>query len=318
MSLIIPTLRAPKINAATFAGLVRVALLVMMLLLISSRLFAQQDPLYAQYFNNPMLINPAFAGSMERMYAGLSYRTQWAGIDGAPTTFNFNSHMSMLDNKVGVGVVVVQDKLGEFRTQQYKGVAAYRIRLENSTFSFGMQFGFNRYTTNMNEVRALNPDPLFAPISLTSFNTGAGVLLKSDKYIIGLSVPQLIANSSKEGDAQVQLNSQNYYLFGNYRFRISEKMEFTPSTLLRITKGSKLSTDLNANFTLSRMYTAGVFTRNLNTFGLLLQLVSKNLRVGYMFELPAKNSSLNFNSHEISLAVSLNVLKEHDSAEIGF
>ncbi|MCA6500789.1 MAG: PorP/SprF family type IX secretion system membrane protein, partial [Chitinophagaceae bacterium] len=76
---------------------------------------AQQDPLYSQYFNNPMLINPAFAGSMERLYAGLAYRSQWSGIEGSPATFNFNSHIALADNRVGAGLVVVQDKIGNIK-----------------------------------------------------------------------------------------------------------------------------------------------------------------------------------------------------------
>ena len=65
-------------------------LLVVTLTMAITCAMAQQDPLYSQYFNNPMLINPAFAGSNERLYSGLAYRAQWAGIEGGPATFNFN------------------------------------------------------------------------------------------------------------------------------------------------------------------------------------------------------------------------------------
>ena len=97
---------------------------------------AQQDPLYSQYFNNPMLINPAFAGSNDRLYAGAAYRSQWAGIDGGPVTFNFNGHLSLMDNKLGAGILAVQDQLGDIKNTQYGGVFAYRIKLLKSTFSF--------------------------------------------------------------------------------------------------------------------------------------------------------------------------------------
>src|SRR5436305_1862660 len=82
------------------------------LLFISIGLSAQQDPLYSQYYNNPMLINPAFAGNYERLFAGVAYRTQWAGVEGAPQTFNLNSHIALINNKVGVGVIAVQDQIG--------------------------------------------------------------------------------------------------------------------------------------------------------------------------------------------------------------
>ena len=214
--------------------------------------FAQQDPLYSQYFNNPLLINPAFAGSTDRLYLGLAYRAQWAGIDGGPTTFNFNGHIALADNKIGAGLIVVQDKIGDIKNIQYGASGAYKIKLTNSTFSFGLQMGFTQYSTNLDGVRPLNPDVLFTPFTETKFNTGVGVLLKGERYTLGLSVPQLLVGSGivNQGSqsAQVQIYGQNYYLFGSYLFFLSERIEFKPSTLLRLTKGSPLL--LNVRFAL--------------------------------------------------------------------
>jgi type IX secretion system PorP/SprF family membrane protein len=289
-------------------------LLVVLTCLLPVALLAQQDPLYAQYFNNPMLINPAFAGSNDRFYAGLGYRSQWNSIEGAPTTFNFNSHMAVMDNKVGVGVIFTSDQLGESKTTNYGGAFSYRIALPNATFSFGMRAGFVQYQANMKGVQVLNPDPLFVPYSATRFNTGAGVLLKGLRYTLGLSVPHLLPNNTGHGPA----SDQNYYLFARYSFYLSERIDFGPSILLRLTKGAPLSADLNLNFTFNKLYTAGLFVRNLNTYGLLLQIVVKNARFGYVFELPGKNSALNFTSHEVSLALSLDVLRSHDHSSVRF
>ena len=287
-------------------------------LLSNIQLFAQQDPLYSQYFNNPMLINPAFAGSYDRLYLGLAYRAQWAGIDGGPATINFNGHIALANNKMGVGLIVVQDKIGEIKNTQYGGTYAYRIKLSNATFSFGMQAGFMQYSSNLDGVRVNNPDPRFIAFTETKFNTGVGVLLQNEKFTIGLSVPQLLSSAASLGGQPIQIYSQNYYLFGSYNFLISERIEFKPSTLLRLTQGSPISVDLNANFTFNRLYTAGLFTRNLNTYGVLLQGVYKNARLGYVFELPGKGSVLNFNTHEISLALSLDVLSNHNHSSTGF
>ena len=135
-------------------------LLVVTLMMAITCAMAQQDPLYSQYFNNPMLINPAFAGSNERLYSGLAYRAQWAGIEGGPATFNFNSHISLFDNRVGAGIIVVQDKIGDIKNTQYGTSYSYRIKLSKSTFSFGMQAGFVQYATDRNGVNPLDPtDP---------------------------------------------------------------------------------------------------------------------------------------------------------------
>jgi len=280
---------------------------------------AQQDPLYSQYFNNPMLINPAFAGSNDRLYAGAAYRSQWAGIDGGPVTFNFNGHLSLMDNKLGAGILAVQDQLGDIKNTQYGGVFAYRIKLLKSTFSFGMQAGFTRYTTDPNAIRVQNiPDPAFNQYTETKFNTGVGVLLQSERYTLGLSVPRMLASSVSQGGQSIQVYSQNFYLYGAYSIYVNERIQFKPSTLLRATAGTPFSVDLNCNFIINKLYTAGIFTRKFNTYGLLLQMVMNNYRFGYVFELPGKSSALNYTSHEISFALSLDVLSFHNHSSNGF
>lgn len=288
-------------------------------ILISSVTMAQQDPLYSQYYNNPVLINPAFAGSNERLYAGIAYRTQWAGMDGAPKTYSLNSHIALADNRVGLGVVVVQDQIGDFKTVQYGAVASYRIKLSKSTFSFGMQAGSTRFATDPNLVKVFNnPDPAFNQFSETKFNTGAGVLLQNERYSLGLSVPRILTSSANLGGQTIQVYSQNYYLYGSYIFYLSGRVQFKPSALLRLTNGSPITADVNCNFIFNQNYSAGIFTRNLGTYGLLAQIVMGHYRFGYVFEIPGKNSTLNFTSHELSLALSLDVLHSHNHSGTGF
>lgn len=288
------------------------------ILFISINLHAQQDPLYSQYFNNPLLINPAFAGSTERFYAGVAYRTQWTGVEGAPKTFNLNSHIALMNNKVGLGVIAVQDQIGDIKNTQYDAAGSYRIKLSNSTFSFGMQLGATRYTTDPNAVRVQNPDPLFAQYNETKIDVGAGAMLQSERYTLSLSAPRLLPGKVSQGGKNFQVYSQNFYLYGSYIIYISDKIQFKPSTLLRVTKGSAASADINCNFIINRLYTAGAFTRNLNSYGLLLQMVMSNYRFGYVFEMPGKSSALNFISHEVSLALSLDILNSHNHTRTGF
>jgi len=281
---------------------------------------AQQDPLYSQYFNNPMLINPAFAGSNGRLYAGVAYRSQWSGLTGGPTTFNFNSHIALRNNTVGAGLLAVQDKVGDIKNTQFNGVACYRLKISTATtLSFGMQAGITRFATDLDGVSPINAsDPYFAPMSETKFNVGAGFLIQNEKYVIGLSVPRMLPGTVSQGGQSVQVYAQNFYLYGTYLFNLSERMQFKPSILLRTTSGTPASLDVNANFVFNRLYTAGVFTRKLNTYGVLLQAVMSNYRLGYIFEVPGKGSALNFTTHEISLSLSLAVLKSHNQYATGF
>jgi len=266
-----------------------------------------------------MLINPAFAGTNERLYAGIAYRTQWSGVDGGPKTFNANGHIALVNNRVGVGAILVQDQIGDIKNTQFGAVGSYHIKLPNNTkFSFGMQVGATRFATDPNAVRVQNPDPLFAQFNETKFNTGVGVLLHNDKYTLSLSVPRMLSSTVSQGGQSVQVYGQNYYLYGSYYIYFNEVVQFKPSTLLRIAKGSSLSADFNFNLIFKRLYTAGLFARNLNSFGVLVQAVMSNYRFAYTFEVPGKGSALNYNTNEISLSLSLDVLNSHNHSATGF
>ena len=291
-----------------------ILLSMIILLLVVVRSSAQQDPIYAQYLNNPMIINPAYVGSNNMFSAGVQYRTQWAGLDANPTTFNFSSHMSVYQNKVGLGVMVIQDQMGDTKNTEFNTAYSYKLQLKTTTLSFGIQTGFIRYTNNPSALTIRDPgDPAFVSYSETKFNTGVGLLLKSDRFIMGLSVPRLLPATVSQGGQSIQLYSQNYYLFGSYMMIISENIRFKPSVLLRGTKGAPLSVDLNASFTFMQYLTGGIFTRNFKSYGLLAQAVVKNFRFGYVFEIPGSStSSLNFTSHELSLGLSMGILSNHD------
>ena len=281
---------------------------------VSAWAHAQQDPIYAQYLNNPYIINPAYAGSNNMGNAMLQYRTQWAGFAGNPVTANFNAHMSVFQNKMGLGMQVIQDKVGENKNTEFNLSYAYKIELQSATLSFGLQAGFINYTNILDDLNIQNPnDPAFFPYSETNFNTGAGAMLLSDRYALGISVPRLLPATVSQGGQSVDVYNQNYYLFGSYLFLISEKIRFKPATLMKVSAASPLSVDLNANFSYLDQYTAGVFTRNFNTYGLLLNMAFGNFKFGYVFELPTNNSvGLNFTTHEIMLGIRFKVLTFHD------
>lgn len=283
------------------------------LLVFSS--FSQQDPIYASYMLNPLSINPAYAGSNNMLNASVQFRTQWAGLDSNPTTINFSSHMSMLRNKLGAGLMVIQDKLGDTKNTEFQGVFAYKIQLDNTWLSFGMQTGFIRYETDPSMLTIRDPgDPAFEQLTETKFNTGVGVMLKSDSYILGISVPRLLPATVSQGGQNIELYDKTYYLFGSYTWMLNETIRFKPSTLLRAAQGSPLSVDLNATISFKENFTGGLFTRNFSTYGLLAQAIVSKFRIGYVFELPTGSSNLNFTTHEITVGLAMHVLSFHDRA----
>jgi type IX secretion system PorP/SprF family membrane protein len=287
---------------------------------ISLTSWSQTDPLYAQYLNNPLLINPAYSGLNNNLSASATYRKQWAGFDGSPTTFNVNGHTSLRDNRMGVGLIILKDNIGANSNTEVHATYAYRLDLEGKKLSFGLQAGMVNFRSDNSELNPYDPgDPLFEQnqnISKASF--GAGAILSSDKYLIGISVPRMLKATSTFDEKEVQLYSQHFYLMGAYIIYFNEHIRFKPSVLLKGVKGSKLSADLNFSANIDEKYMAGVFTRNLNTFGLLAQMkIGETLRFGYTFEMPSNKSvGARFTSHEFMVGLNLAVFDFHDKIGI--
>jgi type IX secretion system PorP/SprF family membrane protein len=290
-------------------------LLPLFLICLSQKISAQQDPIYAQYLNNPLPINPAYAGINNQFSARLQYRTQWAGIEANPVTANFSGNISILQNKMGAGLVVTGDKLGDIQNIEVSVPVSYKIKFNDTYLSFGMQAGFVNQSSNLDGLNIQDrTDQAFATFSETSFNLGGGLMLKNDKYRFGISAPRLVpAKFTTMDGTPLELYKQHYYLFGSYIFRMNDKLWFRPSVLLRGTANTPLSIDVNPTFTFREFYSAGIFTRNFKSYGALVQVVLKNFHLGYVFELPgSKDSSVRFTSHEITLGLSIGVLTYHD------
>lgn len=298
-----------------------------LLVLTGSILFqfanAQQDPIYSQYINNPMTINPAYAGLNNRLNASVSYRNQWTGFDGNPTTFNFNSHLSLLDNKIGAGLLVMQDQIGNTKNTEVEAAFSYKLPIDdNNTLSFGMQAGFITFRNNVGELNLEDPtDEAFLQTeNVTRPNVGVGAILKSEKYFIGLSIPRLLNTVLDQGGQTFELYDRHFYLFGAYVFYINENIRLKPSALLRGVSGAPMSVDLNFTATLNEKYGAGIFTRNFNTYGLQLQArITEKLKLAYTFEIPTGNSvGSSFITHEIFLGFELPVFNFHDRSMSNF
>jgi type IX secretion system PorP/SprF family membrane protein len=277
--------------------------------------YAQQDPLYSQYLNNPILLNPAYAGSNQRWQTTAGYRTQWSGFDGNPTTLNFSSHLSLVDNKVGLGFIAIQDKIGETKNTEFNLNYSYRLEVkENKYLYFGLSTGMVRYNSDPGLLNLqVKNDPSFTYTNEFQFNTGVGVMMKTEQYMIGFSVPKLIPTSINQADATVQVYNQHLYLFGVFTHNFNERLMLKPALLFKGVKGAPISIDVNINLVIDQSYTVGLLTRNLNTLGVMAQIKMKQYKLGYVFEMPTNQSEIQqFLSHEISLTYSLPFLDFHD------
>ncbi len=290
-------------------------ILFVALLLTCSIGLAQQDPLYSQYINNPVLINPAYAGSTTDLAASAMYRKQWAGFEGSPVTMNANAHMALHNNRMGTGLIILQDKLGTDRTTEVTALYSYHLPLnEQITLSFGLQGGIINYYSDNSSLQINPADTKFANLSEWKPNLGTGLIVRSDNFFVSLSVPKLLKASSTINQNTTSLYNQHFYALGAYSFQVSPRLKLKPWILTRLVGGAPAAIDYGASLKIDDSYSVGLFTRNFDTYGFLAQLnLGEHLRLGYVFELPTKQSvGTQFTTHEFTLGVRLGVLSYHD------
>jgi len=294
--------------------------LVAACVILTTTVQAQVDPLYSQYLNNPFLINPAYGGMNKSMNLMVGYRKQWAGFDGSPNTISATGHTSLFDNRMGAGLIISQDKVGENTNTFVQATYSYKVRFDDYRYiSFGLQAGFMNFKSDNSELNIAAPDdPVFAnPINITKPSFGAGAIFRTDKLFLGLSVPRILNVKATFEDLTTSIYSQHFYGFASYIFLLSDRVKLKPAVLVRAVSGSPLSTDLNFQFNIDERYAVGVLTRNFNTYGFLAQMKINELRFGYVFEMPTNNSvGTRFTSHEITLGLNLSVFNFHDLTQI--
>jgi len=282
---------------------------------------AQQDPLYAQYINNPFLLNPAYAGLTNNLNTSIVVREQWSGLPGSPVTYNANGHISLDDNRMGAGLMISSDNVGATTVNEIFGSYSYRINITaDKILSFGLQAGAANYQLDNSKLNPQNPtDPLFqGNISVTRPTAGAGIILKSDKFFIGLSVPRMLRSTLETAGIQQTLYTQTVYLMGSYLFTVSDRLHLKPSVLIKEVAGSPISVDFNASIIIRENYSFGLLTRNFNTYGFMAQaLLGTSFRLGYVFEVPTGNSvGTVYSTNEITLGFRTSVLRFHGSSNL--
>ena len=282
--------------------------LYVQLLLAGGTVMAQQDPQYTQYMYNTLTVNPGYTGSTGGLDATLLHRSQWIGIDGAPTTqaFTIHSPYSKYHENIGIGLSAVNDRIGPSNEVYVDANFSYSIPLgESDKQAFGLKAGARVLNVDWSKGRYYQSgDPLLN----TNINnkiapaTGAGIYYYADKWYAGISVPNFIRttiyNDVKESTVTDRLH---YYAIAGYVFNLSKSLNFKPALLAKIVTGAPVIVDASANFLLQDFVTLGVAYRWDDAMSALAGVqITSNIFVAYSYDYSVTElNKYNSGSHEI-------------------
>jgi type IX secretion system PorP/SprF family membrane protein len=154
--------------------------LFVLLFLMTSVVQGQKEPQYTQYMYNIGSFNPAYVGTVETPEITGLYRAQWIDIPGSPRTIRFGTNLPFTNDKMGLGLNIVNDQLGPV-SQTYADISySYQIKVtDNTKLSFGIDVGGSFLNVDFNKGTFENPGE---PLNLERINKfyptiGAGTFM---------------------------------------------------------------------------------------------------------------------------------------------
>ncbi|HFA51850.1 MAG TPA: type IX secretion system membrane protein PorP/SprF [Bacteroidetes bacterium] len=315
----------------------RLPLLVVCLLLASTQTFSQQLSLFTQYRENQTIINPAAVGNdffsfNQNLSFGLSHRTQWQGIAGAPKTsvlrgeylYPTGGAVSLL-----TGGYLINDQTGPTGfTGLYGRVGGL---LSDDPYyggiSVGLSFGAVQYRVDGSEIRLRQSGDVLSGQDVNQINPDVGVgvfaytLLDggffNDDYLYGgLSIPQAIGLDltfkDKNGEFSTKRVQHYYAMLGLYKFfRGGGFLE--PSVWVKYAGNAPLNIDFNLRYQMAQNFWLGLGGATSKTIHLETGiLVGDNLgfdntfKIGYGFDYSFNSfGPYTGGSHEINISYSI-------------
>jgi type IX secretion system PorP/SprF family membrane protein len=283
----------------------------------TEKISAQQDPMYVQYIDNLLMVNPGYAGSKTDGRVLLVSRDQWVSVPGAPVTRSLSYNTPLKNNKIGLGFSVMNDKIGP---QQQTGVYfdyAYFLKVaENYRLGMGLKGGVSFYRAALTELDPINPDPVFSKDIYKNFlpNLGVGLYLYSDNTYFGVSIPKLIENTITNEDYETEYVEKErihfYYVMGG-QFKLAEDFDLKASSMIKLVKNAPVSADISAMAGFKQRFWVGGMYRFDSAFGIIAQFqVTQKMVIGYSYELPVQRiSNFSNGTHEIMFGYNLNIFR---------
>jgi type IX secretion system PorP/SprF family membrane protein len=276
------------------------------MMLLCWKAMAQQDPMYNQYIFNAYTINPAEAGTRNFGTASMLYRWQWLGIDGAPNTGSFGVETA-LGGGWGIGLNMVDDKIGPASNQTINLSASYRISLtERWRMSVGLSAISNLQQVDLAAIENVfdDNDPVLIN-NIRSFNpnVGGGILFYSDKNFIGISMPRFTEYKLTNQDLVSLDQLRHLFIYYGHNFRLGPHLKLKPSALAKVVKGAPLELDFNGVLSFFDILDLGINYRSGDGIGLLGGLtIKERLVFNYAYELPLSRIRFGtIQTHEIGV-----------------
>ena len=300
-----------------------------------------QDLHFSQYYNAPMLVNPANTGFNPDFdfRAGVNYRNQWASVGSPYKTMSAWGDVKLLGNRiengwVGLGGMLWKDQAGSGSLTGTTGLVslAYHQMLGyNSLLSGGFSVGYTQKRIDVTKltfddqwngvffdanISSLEP---FATNQVSYVDLQAGInyaYFASENFYFNTGVSVMHINTPRETffDASVSNNeiSRRYNVFLNASVKVADTWILNPNIYVSMVGNSKeILAGINANRDLgdygARQLIMGVYYRNNDAIIPLFGYQINDLKMTFNYDATISSlskSNLTRGAYEISIVKS--------------
>lgn len=278
---------------------------------------AQVNVVYNQFFMNPYLYNPAYAGVEGHTVVFALYRQQWMNFESSPAISNVSFH-TPLKGGIGLGATIFNETQGPLTTSWGKISTSYLITVDKEHYlRFGLSLGAGNNALNFTELDAPT-DPAFTNlVDNSTFLIGDfGATYHFGHFNAGFSIPNLVTYDviSTETNSPIRVSPLDNVLFKmNYRGHLNDDVAIEPHLIYRYSEVEPDQYEGTVILHIKHVTWAGVsFRQDNNLVGLVGIKLKESFAIGYSFELG--NSSIASTlgpTHEVHIGYHLGSKKEH-------
>lgn len=192
-------------------------------------------PIYSDYLSdNVYLVHPSAAGIGNCGKIRFTARSQWSGMDDAPSLQTLSAHKRVGEN-AGVGFILFNDKNGYHSQQGIQGTYAYHLNLgrpeEVNQLSFGLSF--MAVNNSVDESTFIIPDPEISGIiqSENYFNADFSMAYHNKGFFSYFTAKNIVLSARNLYGDKESFNLRRYLVTLGYYYGKGRSFQLEPSIM---------------------------------------------------------------------------------------
>lgn len=298
----------------------RLTTLLLILVVPALAARAQYDPSYSHYFDMEPSFNPASVGKENKLNVVGAYALSFAGFENNPNTFYIGADMPVyfLKNYHGVGLSLLNDKIGLFTHQRIAAQYAFRFNLFGGRMAAGIQAGLIAETFRGSDVdveESNDPALPTSDVNGNAFDAGFGLYYTRKNWYAGASVQHITAPTVDLGETNELKIDPTYYLTAGYNIKLRNPFLSIPASTLVKYDGTSWRGDITARLVYKndkKVLYGGISYSPTNSVTGMIGGSFHGINIGYSYEFYTSGIKPGNGSHElfVSYQTDINLQKK--------